>query len=60
MSWTKGRAILLAGALLFFASWITFEVAGNQSNDVIPFQSADRQLAALGQPAEQQPHHVRE
>ena len=38
MSWTKGRSILLAGALLFFASWISFEVAGSQSNDLIPFQ----------------------
>jgi hypothetical protein len=38
MGWTKGRAILLAGALLFFASWITFEIA-TDSAGVIPFQS---------------------
>ena len=25
-SWTKGRAIFLAGALLVFASWVAFEV----------------------------------
>jgi MFS family permease len=39
MTWTKGRAILLAGALLFLASWITFEVAGDQNANVVPFQS---------------------
>jgi hypothetical protein len=39
VSWTKGRAILLAGALLFLASWVQFEVAGSQSNNLIPFQS---------------------
>jgi hypothetical protein len=39
VSWTKGRAIFLAGALLLFASWLTFEVAGNASNTFVPFQS---------------------
>jgi hypothetical protein len=39
VTWTKGRAIFLAGALLFFASWLTFEVAGSGSNSVVPFQS---------------------
>ena len=39
VGWTRGRAIFLAGALLFFASWLTFEVAGSDSNSVIPFQS---------------------
>jgi hypothetical protein len=39
VSWTKGRAIFLAGALLFFASWLTFEVAGSSSNTIVPFQS---------------------
>ena len=38
VSWTKGRAILLAGALLFLASWIQFEAAGSESNNLIPFQ----------------------
>ncbi|MEX2100487.1 MAG: hypothetical protein WEB19_03645 [Acidimicrobiia bacterium] len=38
MTWTKGRAILLAGALLVLASWITFEVAGSESNSFVPFQ----------------------
>jgi hypothetical protein len=37
-TWTKGRAVLLAGALLAFASWATFE-AGDSSSNVIPFQS---------------------
>ena len=37
LTWTRGRAILLAAALVFLASWITFEV-GNQSSSVIPFQ----------------------
>ena len=37
-SWTKGRAIFLAGALLAFASWATFEVADSSSN-IVPFQS---------------------
>jgi len=36
--WTKGRAVLLAGALLFFASWIAFEVGDISSGNVIPFQ----------------------
>jgi hypothetical protein len=39
IGWTRGRAIFLAGALLLFASWVTFEVAGSDSNSVIPFQS---------------------
>ena len=39
LGWTKGRAIFLAGTLLFFASWATFEVAGSGSNNVVPFQS---------------------
>jgi hypothetical protein len=37
-SWTKGRAIFLAGALLVFASWAAFEV-GDSSSGVVPFQS---------------------
>ena len=39
VTWTKGRAILLAGTLLVFASWLSFEVAGSQSNTLVPFQS---------------------
>src|SRR5713101_9877482 len=39
LTWTKGRAIFLAGALLLFASWAAFEVAGSGSNRVLPFQS---------------------
>lgn len=39
VGWTKGRAILLAGVLLLFATWLTFEVAGSGSNTVVPFQS---------------------
>jgi hypothetical protein len=39
LGWTKGRAIFLAGTLLFFASWLTFEVAGSDSDSLIPFQS---------------------
>ena len=38
-TWTKGRAIFLAGALLLFASWVSFEVAGSGSNSILPFQS---------------------
>ncbi len=38
LSWTKGRAIFLAGALIFFASWVAFEV-GDNSSSVVPFQS---------------------
>jgi hypothetical protein len=38
LSWTKGRAIFLAGALLVFAGWVTFEV-GDSSSSVVPFQS---------------------
>lgn len=37
-TWTKGRTILLAGALIVFASWATFEVAGSGSNSLVPFQ----------------------
>jgi hypothetical protein len=37
LTWTKARAIFLAGALLLFASWATFEVA--DSNSVVPFQT---------------------
>jgi len=33
------RAIFLAGALLVFASWATFEVAGSGSTSIVPFQS---------------------
>jgi len=36
--WTRGRAVLLAGVLVFFASWVAFEVGGNDSSSVIPFQ----------------------
>jgi hypothetical protein len=38
VGWTKGRSVLLAGVLLVFASWIGFEVAGSNSNSVVPFQ----------------------
>ncbi|MEX1008940.1 MAG: hypothetical protein WD271_13990 [Acidimicrobiia bacterium] len=38
VTWTKGRAIFLAGTLLLFASWLSFEVAGSQSNNIVPFQ----------------------
>jgi hypothetical protein len=38
VGWTKGRSVLLAGVLLVFASWIAFEVAGSNSNNVVPFQ----------------------
>jgi hypothetical protein len=38
LTWTKGRAIFLAGALLVFAGWATFEVA-DSSSGVVPFQS---------------------
>src|SRR5947209_2557385 len=37
LTWTKGRAVFLAGALLVFASWAAFEVAGSDSG-VVPFQ----------------------
>jgi hypothetical protein len=37
-SWTKGRAIFLAGALLVFASWATFEI-GDSNSGLVPFQS---------------------
>jgi hypothetical protein len=36
--WTKGRAVLLAGVLIFFASWVAFEVGGTGSGNAIPFQ----------------------
>lgn len=36
--WTKARAVFLAGVLLFFASWIAFEVGDSGSANVIPFQ----------------------
>ena len=36
--WTRGRAVLLAGVLIVVASWISFEVASNDSS-VVPFQS---------------------
>jgi hypothetical protein len=39
VTWTKGRAIFLAGALLVFASWAAFEVAGRGSSGVLPFPS---------------------
>jgi hypothetical protein len=39
LTWTKGRAVFLAGTLLVFASWATFEIAGSGSTSVIPFQS---------------------
>jgi len=36
--WTKGRAVLPAGVLIFFASWVAFEVGGTGSGNVVPFQ----------------------
>ncbi len=39
LTWTRGRAIFLAGVLLLFASWVSFEVAGSDNNSIIPFQS---------------------
>jgi hypothetical protein len=39
LTWTKGRAVFLAGTLLVFAGWAAFEVAGGDSTNVIPFQS---------------------
>jgi hypothetical protein len=38
LGWTKARAIFLAGALVFFASWIAFEVGDSSSANVVPFQ----------------------
>jgi hypothetical protein len=38
LTWTKGRAVFLAGILLVFASWAAFEVAGSESSSVLPFQ----------------------
>jgi hypothetical protein len=37
LGWTKGRAVLLAGVLLVFASWVAFEVGGSESTSPIPF-----------------------
>ena len=37
--WTKARAILLAGALVFFASWVAFEIGDSNSSSPIPFQN---------------------
>jgi hypothetical protein len=37
--WTKARAILLAGVLVFFASWVAFEVGDSGGSSPIPFQS---------------------
>jgi hypothetical protein len=37
-TWTKGRAIFLAGVLLAFASWAAFEI-GDGNSGVVPFQS---------------------
>jgi hypothetical protein len=38
VGWTKGRAIFLAGALLLVAGWLMFEIAGSESNSILPFQ----------------------
>jgi hypothetical protein len=38
LTWTRGRAIFLAGVLLAFASWATFEVSDSNSS-VVPFRS---------------------
>ena len=38
-TWTKGRAVLLAGALLVFASWVAFEVSDTNSS-VVPFRTS--------------------
>jgi hypothetical protein len=37
VGWTRGRAVLLAGVLVFFAAWVTFEFAGDSAS-VFPFQ----------------------
>jgi hypothetical protein len=37
LSWTKGRAVFLAGVLIVFASWAAFEVDSSNSS-VVPFQ----------------------
>ena len=37
--WTKARAILLAGVLVFFAGWVVFEVGNSSSSSPIPFQN---------------------
>ena len=47
VTWTKGRAILLAGALLAFASWATFEV-GDSNSSGVPFQSSSSFSGASG------------
>ena len=40
-TWTKGRAVFLAGTLLVLASWATLEVSESNST-VVPFQSSVR------------------
>lgn len=37
LGWTKGRAVFLAGVLLVFASWASFEVS--DGTGVVPFQA---------------------
>jgi hypothetical protein len=37
--WTKGRAVLLAGVLVVFASWVAFEVNDSGSSTAFPFQN---------------------
>jgi len=39
LTWTKGRAVFLAGTLLVFAGWAAFEMAGSDSTNIVPFQS---------------------
>jgi hypothetical protein len=39
LTWTKGRAVFLAGALIVFASWAAFEVSGDSSS-IAPFQNS--------------------
>jgi LPXTG-motif cell wall-anchored protein len=38
VKWTRGRAVLLAGLLLFLASWLQFEI-GASASTVVPLQS---------------------
>jgi hypothetical protein len=38
VGWTKARAILLAGVLVFFASWVAFDVGDSDGSSIIPFQ----------------------
>jgi hypothetical protein len=49
VSWTKGRAVFLAGALLVFASWVAFEVSANHSSALffpgVPTSSATSAFA---------------